>query len=118
VIHHLALRSDWDSARAAGEYRVSTLGVTLEQEGFIHTSFAHQVPATAERYYAHVTEPLVLLVIDEARLTALGVPWQVDVAPRTGEGFPHVYAPIPVEAVVSVTPVGRAADGSWTGLPT
>jgi len=114
VIYHLALVADWDAAREAGEYRVSTLGVTLEEEGFIHTSFVDQVAATAERFYADVRDPLVLLVIDE---TLLCSPWRIDPVPGSPTGFPHVYGPIGVEAVVDVVPVRRAGDGSWSGLP-
>jgi len=107
MLYHLALVGDWEAAVAAGEYRVSSLGVTLEQEGFIHTSFAHQVRGVAERHYAGVTEPLVLLHIDEARLA---VPWRVDPVPGSPDGFPHVYGPVAVAAVVAVTPVHGPAD--------
>jgi glutathione S-transferase len=59
-VFHLALASDWSAAQEAGDYRVSTIGVTLEQEGFLHASFAHQWEGVRSRYYADVTEPLVL----------------------------------------------------------
>jgi len=115
MLHHLALVSDWEAALAAGEYRVSTIGVDLEQEGFIHTSFAHQVAGVAARFYRDVTAPLVLLSIDELRLTS---PWRVDAVPDAPEGLPHVYGPVNVDAVVAVTPVHGAPDGTWHGLPT
>jgi uncharacterized protein (DUF952 family) len=35
-LYHLAVAGDWDPARA--EYRGSTLGRTLEEEGFVHCS--------------------------------------------------------------------------------
>jgi uncharacterized protein (DUF952 family) len=115
LLYHLALLSDWETARKDGEYRVSTRGVTLDQEGFIHTSFPHQTLGVAERYYADVTEPLVLLHIEEERLTA---PWRVDPVAGDAHGFPHVYGPIPVAAVTRTTPVHRdPATGTWTGLP-
>jgi uncharacterized protein (DUF952 family) len=65
VIYHLALASEWDAAVEAGEYRTSTLGRSLEEEGFIHASFAEQVRGVADAGYAGVREPLVLLTIDE-----------------------------------------------------
>src|SRR4051794_2010640 len=108
MLYHLALAADWEQARHAGEYRVSTLGTSLEQEGFIHTSWPHQLAGVAERFYTDVTEPLVLLQIDEA---ALDVPWRVDPVPGSAEGFPHVYGPIPVAAVRAAAPVGRPPDG-------
>jgi uncharacterized protein (DUF952 family) len=113
TLYHLALAADWEAARAAGDYRVSTVGVPLEQQGFVHTSFAHQVRGVADRYYADVG-PLVLLHVDETRLTA---PWRVDPVPGAAEGYPHVYGPIPLAAVLAVTPVTREADGTWSGLP-
>jgi uncharacterized protein (DUF952 family) len=111
VIYHIALERDWESALEAGEYRVSTIGRTLEQEGFLHASYGNQVRAVADRFYADVTEPLVLLTIDERRLT---VPLQVDaVGDQDGEadGYPHVYGPLDVAAVVMATPLLRDGRG-------
>ena len=99
LIFHLALVSDWDAAVAAGDYRVSSLGVTLEQEGFIHASRADQWEGVKERYYGGVTEPLVLLVIDPAKLTA---PLVVEEVPGSGETFPHIYGPLNLDAVVDL----------------
>lgn len=99
LIFHLALVSDWDAAVAAGDYRVSSLGVTLEQEGFIHASRADQWEGVKERYYGGVTEPLVLLVIDPAKLTA---PLVVEEVLGSGETFPHIYGPLNLDAVVDL----------------
>ncbi|MCX6397721.1 MAG: DUF952 domain-containing protein [Propionibacteriales bacterium] len=96
-IFHLALVSDWEDAVAAGEYTISSLGVTLEQEGFIHASRADQWEAVKERYYGGVTEPLVLLVIDPSLLTS---PLVVEPAAGTTETFPHIYGPLNLDAVV------------------
>ncbi len=103
MIFHVALEEDWQRAQAAGEYRVSSLGVSLDEEGFVHASFAGQVEATVQRYYADVAAPLVLLHIDEPRL---GVP--VRVSPQ---GFPHVHGPVAVAAVVRVTRLRRNRAG-------
>ncbi len=97
-IYHLALSSDWEAARATGDYRISTRGVTLEQEGFIHASRADQWPVVRERFYADVTEPLILLTIDPARLTA---DLRVEFVPEADDSFPHVYGPINLDAVVT-----------------
>jgi uncharacterized protein (DUF952 family) len=100
-IYHLALVRDWDAAVAAGEYTISSLGVTLAEEGFIHASRADQWEGVKQRYYSDVTDPLVLLVIDPARLTATLV---VEEAPGTGETFPHIYGPLNLDAVVEQRP--------------
>ncbi|WP_113703895.1 DUF952 domain-containing protein [Nonomuraea lactucae] len=93
-ILHLALRADWAAARSAGDYRVSTLGRTLEQEGFIHCSRdLEQLRGVHAAFYGHVSDPLVVLEID---------PTGLDV--RFEGGFPHVYGPIPLESVTAVRP--------------
>ncbi|GAA0370995.1 DUF952 domain-containing protein [Microbispora corallina] len=102
MIFHLALAGDWAEAVRAGEYRVSTLGRTLEEEGFIHASAdLEQAFGVARRFYRDVAEPLVLLHIDVDRL---GAPVRFEVPDGMSEAFPHIYGPIPVAAVVTVTP--------------
>jgi uncharacterized protein (DUF952 family) len=102
MIYHLALARDWAHAGATGEYRVSTLGRTLEEEGFIHASAdLRQVRGVAESFYREVTEPLVLLSIDQE---LLGCPVRFEVPEGMAEAFPHIYGPIPVTAVVATTP--------------
>ncbi|WP_344315917.1 DUF952 domain-containing protein [Acrocarpospora pleiomorpha] len=102
MILHLALASDWAHAQASGHYRVSTLGRTLEQEGFIHASAdLAQAQGVAARYYTTVTEPLLLLHIQE---DLLGCPVKHETPAGSDETFPHIYGPIPVTAVTAVTP--------------
>ena len=101
-IYHLALRPDWDDAVAAGEYRVSTIGQTIDEVGFIHASRDDQLPATARRFYSDVDVPLVLLVLDRERLEAGGVPVVDD--PVGDDTFPHLYAALPVALVDEVRP--------------
>jgi uncharacterized protein (DUF952 family) len=104
-ILHVATVGDWTAAQEAGEYRVSTLGATIDEVGFIHASTPEQVHATAERFYADVDEPLVVLVLDEESLVAAGVPVVREDA-GAGELFPHLYAALPVDLVVEVRPAG------------
>ncbi|MEV0584627.1 DUF952 domain-containing protein [Nonomuraea sp. NPDC050310] len=91
MILHLALERDW---RQAGEtYTVSTLGRTLDQEGFIHCSAdLDQLDGVAAAFYAGVTEPLLVLHIDPAGLDV-----------RVEGGFPHLYGPLPRTAVTTIT---------------
>lgn len=98
-IFHLALVVDWTAAQESGSYRISTLGRTLEQEGFIHASRADQWRAVKARFYADVPEALVLLEIDPDRLTS---PVVVEEVPGSDDVFPHIYGPINREAVVAV----------------
>ncbi len=105
-IFHIATVTDWAEAQRGGAYTTSTLGVSLEDEGFIHASRADQWQAVRERYYADVAEPLVLLEIETE---LLDVTW-VEEPPTPGarETFPHIYGPLRVEAVVSVTPLEKS----------
>lgn len=108
MILHLALAADWDAAHDAGEYRVSTLGRTLEQEGYIHACTGMtQLHGVAARYYGGVTDPLVVLAVEE---TLLGSPVILETPPGATEQFPHIYGPIPVTAVVSATPYPPPED--------
>ena len=105
-LYHLALAQEWRQARAAGVYARSTRGLGLEQVGFIHASYAHQLAATHSRFYGDAG-PVVLLTIDPARLEQAGVAVRAEPAGSTPEAgaehFPHLYGPLPLTAV-------RAAD--------
>ena len=102
-IFHIATLTDWEAAQEAGAYTTSTLGVTLEEEGYIHASRADQWEGVRAAFYSDVTEPLVLLEIDTDLLV---VPVVEEVpAPGMTETFPHVYGAIPPSAVVGVVPL-------------
>ncbi|MGZ6827444.1 MAG: DUF952 domain-containing protein [Mycobacteriales bacterium] len=96
-LFHLALASDWEAAGPS--YEVSTLGVTLAEQGFVHLAFAWQVEGVFRRFYASVTQPLLLLRVDPA-----GLPVVVEPVVPDGEQFPHLYGPLPVGAVTEVAP--------------
>ena len=100
-LYHLALAADWQQARQLGEYRISTRGQSLEQVGFIHASYAHQLEGTHQRFYADVSD-LRLLLIDPTRLVAHGIAVRPEAAPGSGELFPHLYGPLPLDAVCLV----------------
>lgn len=101
MIFHVTSATDWAAAQAAGTYTLSTRGVTLEQEGYIHCSTEEQWPAIRDRYYADVDD-LVLLVVDPDRLTSRVVVEQLGSADAP---YPHVYGPIDLDAVVEVRPL-------------
>ncbi|MBV9133272.1 MAG: DUF952 domain-containing protein, partial [Chloroflexi bacterium] len=42
-IFHITRSRDWQSARREGIYQLSTRDRTLQDVGFIHCSYAHQV---------------------------------------------------------------------------
>lgn len=96
-IYHLALADEWRDAKARGVYERSTRGQSLQEVGFIHASGADQVEATYGRFYADAGEVLLLTIAPD-RLTA-PVLWEP--APDTGECFPHIHGPLPLEAVLA-----------------
>jgi uncharacterized protein (DUF952 family) len=95
-LFHIALRADWEHARETGSYRVSTLGRSLEEDGFIHLSYADQWAGVLAAGYADVDAPLVLLEVDPGRLDAPVV---------EEDGFPHLYGELPMAAVVVAQPL-------------
>jgi uncharacterized protein (DUF952 family) len=102
-IFHIATAADWRRALDSGTYTTSTVGRSLEEEGFIHASRRDQVQGVFDRYYRGLREPLVLLTIDAARLTDA----EVVVEPVGDDTYPHVYGPINRRAVVDVAPLDR-----------
>ncbi len=107
---HIALPDDWTTARQAGEYRVSTRGRSLDEEGFVHCSYPHQLETVANRFYGDLIE-LIILHLEPELLDA-----EVVVEPPADgddERFPHVYGPIPTTAVIATTWWDRGDDGVW-----
>src|SRR5579859_5865472 len=94
-IFHVTRADDWRAAQAHGMYRISTRDRTLEEEGFIHCSHAHQV-AHVVRTYFHDVEDLLVLVIDPQRVNA-----EIREESVGGdERFPHIYGPLNLTAVI------------------
>ena len=98
---HIADRASWATAAGAGEYLMSTRGVTLEQQGFIHCSLRYQLRAVAEAIYSD-SDDLVVLVIDSARVPS---PVRYEAPDSETESYPHIYGPSPADAVVDVITV-------------
>jgi uncharacterized protein (DUF952 family) len=90
-LFHITTSHAWAAAQISGDYRAD-----LARDGFIHLSTERQWPIVRQRFYAAVTN-LVLLVIDETRLGAPVRFERVD-----GDDFPHLYGPIDLRAVIEV----------------
>ena len=108
-IYHLTFDADWDAALTIGTYRVSGRGMTLESEGFLHFSYANQVAGVAQRFWLATEAPVVLLTVDT---DLLDLPVVAENTSGGTELFPHLYGPLPVVAVVSVTPIDTGPDGN------
>jgi len=88
IVFHITSRDAWQGAVATGTYRAPS----LDSEGFIHCSTRAQVPQTLASFFAGQRD-LVLLFVDEAR-TGAELRWE--------NGFPHLYGPLPIDAVIDV----------------
>jgi uncharacterized protein (DUF952 family) len=110
LIYHIAAACDWEQARRDGEYRISTRGRSLADEGFIHASTALQVAPVANAIYGD-GQGLVVLVIDAAEV---GPEIRYERVPGLADPFPHIYGPLNVEAVVRTVPLERDASGHFS----
>ncbi len=106
-IFHIATLAEWEAAQESGSYTTSTLGRTLAEEGFIHASHADQWQGVRRRFYAGVTEPLVLLAIDPERL---GAPVVEEVPEGADRAFPHIYGALNADAVVRTIPLDEHGE--------
>ncbi len=106
LIYHLCPVDYYRSIPANQAYQP----LEFEREGFIHcTRGAEQVVVVANRYYRNDVRSLLLLVIDEERLTA---EIKNEIA-EDGLAYPHLYGPLNRDAIISVVRMPRLADGSF-----
>ena len=75
-------------------------------DGFIHLSTAEQLDETVARHFAG-QDDLHIAAVDLPVL-ADAVKWEPS---RGGAMFPHIYAALPLSAVIAYGPLERADDG-------
>lgn len=111
VLVHLCSAEDWLTAQRSGEHRPDSLRL----QGFVHLSAPDQVHLPANRLYSGRGD-LVLLHIDPAKLTD-PVRWEPGV-PTDPESmlFPHLYGPLPANAVTIATAYPPDAEGRFAPL--
>lgn len=102
-IFHIAQAAAWNGSEA--DYR----GDTLDTEGFIHCSEAHQVMPVANAIFRGVAD-LVLLEIDPERV---GPDIRYESPDGGDERFPHVYGPLNRDAVLATHPLEPDASGEF-----
>jgi uncharacterized protein (DUF952 family) len=101
-IYKILLPAEWAAFEAAGVFEGSPLD---RADGFVHLSGAAQVAGTAGRYFAEEPE-LVVLAVDPA---PFGDRLRWERSP-SGEDYPHLYAPLPLSAVVAVHRITDRSD--------
>lgn len=104
TIYKICERVQWQKAQREGAFRGTGADA---RDGFIHFSTAAQVAATAAKHYARQKD-LLLVAVDAAALGA-DLKWEVA---RGGALFPHLYAALPLGAVLWVRPLPDEVDGA------
>ena len=96
-------RAEGHTAQAAGVYEVSQVDL---EDGFIHFSTAQQLRETTGCYFAGLLD----LVLVEVNLKGFGdaLKWEPS---RGGDLFPHLYAELPLMAVVRTWDLPLGEDG-------
>ncbi len=97
LIFKIATTAQWQAAQATGVFEGAPIDL---RDGYIHFSTEAQVPETLAKHFAGQRDLLLLAV--EADGLGEALRWEVS---RGGERFPHLYAALPVSAVVSVQPI-------------
>ncbi len=93
----------WREAERRGAFAGSAIDL---RDGFIHFSTAVQVVETAARHFAGRSD-LILVAVDSSRIEA-NLRWEPS---RGGMPFPHLYAMLPLDAVLWTRPLPFGADG-------
>ena len=91
-IYHIVMPDSWAAQKDLDEYEHESLA----GEGFIHCSYAAQVPGVLGRYYTGV-DRVIILTIDPVHLEAK----LVEEASTGGEIYPHIYGKINKEAIIN-----------------
>ncbi|NVN38568.1 glutathione S-transferase [Komagataeibacter xylinus] len=104
IVYKILTGDEHDALTRMGSFSGSPADLA---DGFIHLSAAGQVAGTLDRHFSG-KPGLVLVAVDLSLLDPAAVRWEPS---RGGQLFPHLYAPLPVGAVVATAPVARTADG-------
>lgn len=104
LIYKIVDADAWAEARRVGRFDGAPVDVS---DGYIHFSTGPQAPETAAKHFAGRTD--LLLVAIEAKALGAALRWEPS---RGGALFPHLYAPLPLDAVLWTAPLPLGPDGA------
>lgn len=104
AVYKIVTETLWQQARRDGVFRGA--GIDLN-DGFIHLSTAAQARQTAALYFAGQAG-LMLIAADTAKLGEK----LIFEPSRGGDLFPHLYAALPLSAVLWEKPLPLGDDGA------
>ena len=104
TIYKIVPASLWQNAKDAGIFKGAAIDLS---DGYIHFSTAPQAKETAARHFAGQSD-LVLVAVDG---DALGEKLVFEPS-RGGDLFPHLYAALPLTAVLWEKPLSLGPDGA------
>jgi uncharacterized protein (DUF952 family) len=104
IVYKIMSSDELKRMRDNGAFRGSPADVA---DGYIHLSCGSQLAATLDKHFSGV-DGLMLVAVDLSRLGD-AVRWE---PARGGQLFPHIYGPLPIEALISAAPVQREVDGT------
>ena len=106
VAYKVLTQGQMDALEADGSFPGAPVDLT---DGYIHLSTADQLTETVDKHFAG-QDDLHVVAVD---LDALGdaVRWEES---RGGQLFPHIYAALPLSAVIAYSPLERDDVGRVT----
>ncbi|MFC6447788.1 DUF952 domain-containing protein [Shinella zoogloeoides] len=104
TIYKIVPASLWQNAKDAGIFKGAAIDLA---DGYIHFSTAAQAKETAARHFAGQSD-LLLVAVDG---DALGEKLLFEPS-RGGDLFPHLYADLPLSAVLWEKPLPLGVDGA------
>lgn len=96
LVYKVVSQAEWAQAERAGVFRGAAID---HRDGYIHLSSGDQVEKTVSLYFAD-RDDLVLVALQAERLGE-ALKWEPS---RGGALFPHLYATLPTDLVVSSKP--------------
>lgn len=106
TVYKICQTASWHAAEQTGIFHGSDADA---RDGFIHFSTATQLAGTAAQYFAGQSDLLIVAVDADALGSTLK--WERS---RGGDLFPHLYAALPVEAVLWTQPLPDEVNGRRT----